>query len=103
MCVYVCLLHVSISVIHIARQIKILEIDHLSSCCLVSFVHFDSVFHIVCFGHVSVFVCNHIVILICEFETLEIEWWSIGGEHLVAIVCVLAWLSVILSFRVFCS
>ena len=79
MCVYVCLFHVSISVIHIGRQIRILEIDHLSSCWLVSFVHFESVFHIVCFGFVFVFVCNYIVIIICELETLEIDWWSIGG------------------------
>ena len=75
----VCLFHVSISVIHIGGQIRILEIDHLLSCWLVSFVcAFRLSFHIVCFGHVFVFVCNYIVILICEFETLEIEW-SIGG------------------------
>ena len=36
-------------------------------------------FFTLCFGHVFVFVCNYIVIIICEFETLEIEWWSIGG------------------------
>ena len=91
-CACLCVFHVSISVAHRGRQIGILEIDHLSSCWLVSFVHFESVFHIVCFGRVFVFVfvfvCNYIVIIICECATLELV-----GEHLVAIACVLACVS----------